>query len=246
MHQPLDWILHARRPVARCSTPRAAASRPRATPSTARPTARLYAEELFGVEGFTGRSSLLYHVDAADADAQDRAGRRDDRARGGRRRLPPPPADRRGRRRAARRRGHRPDPAVLQQRRRDGRRPPGRARCPRRVFYRNGEADEMLFVHEGSGPARHRTSGRSATARATTSSCRSARPGGWTRTPAATSGCSTSSARPRSSRRSAIATTTASCSSTRRTRSATSGCPTRCRRGPTRATSGSTSRCAAG
>ena len=35
----------------------------------------LYAEELFGVEGFTGRSSLLYHLVAADADAPDRAGR---------------------------------------------------------------------------------------------------------------------------------------------------------------------------
>ena len=59
------------------------------------------------------------------------------------------------------------------------------------------------------------TSGRSATARATTSSCRSARPGAWRPTRAAPSGCSTSSARPRSSRRSATATTTASCWSTR-------------------------------
>ena len=39
------------------------------------PDGSLYAEELFGVEGFTGRSSLLYHVDAADADPPDRAGR---------------------------------------------------------------------------------------------------------------------------------------------------------------------------
>ena len=38
------------------------------------PDGSLYAEELFGVEGFTGRSSLLYHLVAADADAQDRAG----------------------------------------------------------------------------------------------------------------------------------------------------------------------------
>ena len=42
---------------------------------------RLYAEELFGVEGFTGRSSLLYHLDAADADAPDRAGPPDRRSR---------------------------------------------------------------------------------------------------------------------------------------------------------------------
>ena len=37
------------------------------------PDGSLYAEELFGVEGFTGRSSLLYHH-AADADPHDRAG----------------------------------------------------------------------------------------------------------------------------------------------------------------------------
>ena len=39
------------------------------------PDGSLYAEELFGVEGFTGRSSLLYHLVAADADPSDRAGR---------------------------------------------------------------------------------------------------------------------------------------------------------------------------
>ena len=38
------------------------------------PDGSLYAEELFGVEGFTGRSSLLYHVTPADADPPDRAG----------------------------------------------------------------------------------------------------------------------------------------------------------------------------
>ena len=128
------------------------------------------------------------------------------------------------------RRGHRARPAVLQQRRRDGRRPAGGARCPTTRFYRNGEADEMLFVHEGGGTST-RTSGRSATAPATTSSCRSGRRGGSSRTRAVTSGCSTWSRRRRSSRRSATATNTASCSSTRPTRSATSGSPTRSRPG---------------
>ena len=45
-----------------CSTSSAARSRTSATPSSAQPDGALYAEELFGVEGFTGRSSLLYHL----------------------------------------------------------------------------------------------------------------------------------------------------------------------------------------
>ena len=40
------------------------------------PDGALYAEELFGVEGFTGRSSPALPRDAADADPSDRAGRR--------------------------------------------------------------------------------------------------------------------------------------------------------------------------
>ncbi len=40
------------------------------------PDGSLYAEELFGVEGSPAGRSLLYHVDAADADAPDRAGAR--------------------------------------------------------------------------------------------------------------------------------------------------------------------------
>ena len=86
---------------------------------------------------------------------------------------------------------------------------------PETIFYRNGEADEMLFVHEGSGAVRqhlrpaplrprrlHRPADRHDLA-------------ARRRTRGASSGCSGSSARPRSSRRSATATTTASCSSTR-------------------------------
>ena len=40
------------------------------------PTARLYAEELFGVEGFTGRSLAALPRDATDPDPPDRAGLR--------------------------------------------------------------------------------------------------------------------------------------------------------------------------
>ena len=114
---------------------------------------------------------------AADPDAPDRAGPRG-RARGGRRRLPPPSADR---------------PAGVAAAR--ATRSPAGSRCsstatsswassarptamPETRFYRNGEADEMLFVHEGTGVLRHDLRAARATARATTSSSRSARPGG--------------------------------------------------------------------
>ena len=53
----------------------------------------LYAEELFGVEGFTGRSSLLYHLVPPTRTHRIEPGATD-RPRGGRRRLPPPSADR--------------------------------------------------------------------------------------------------------------------------------------------------------
>ena len=91
------------------------------------PDGSLYAEELFGVEGFTGRSSLLYHVTPPTRTHKIEAAGRGDPARGGRRRLSPSPPDRRGRGRAARRRRQRPHTAVLQRRHRDGRRPPSRA-----------------------------------------------------------------------------------------------------------------------
>ena len=110
-------------------------------------------------------------------------------------------------------------------------------RMPGHMFYRNGEADEMLYVHEGRACSTP-TSGPFATGRRLPGPADrhdlAARPGRRV----ATSGCCTSSARRRSRRRSAIGTTTASCSSTRRTRSATSACRTTSRRGPTRATSG--------
>ena len=94
------------------------------------PDGSLYAEELFGVEGFTGRSSLLYHVTPPtrthkiepvpeirleEADDGYHHHRLIDAAG-----VEP-----------TRRRGDRPDPALLQQRRRDGRRPTRPRRCPR-------------------------------------------------------------------------------------------------------------------
>ena len=154
-----------------------------------------------------------------------RSSRSADQARGRRRRPPSPSPDEDRRRRAEGRRDHRPDPAVLQQRRRVRRRPPGRGRCRRARSTATASPTRCSSSTRAPASAT-RSSGRCATARATTSSCRSARPGGSIRTRAPSSGCCTSRRRRRSSRRSAIATTTASSSSTRRTRSATSTRPT--------------------
>ena len=116
------------------------------------PDGSLYAEELFGVEGFSGRSSLLYHavpptrthriepVGRIQLEAAD-----DDLHR------------------------HRLTKTGAVEARGDvisGRIPlyfnsdvifgvvrPAAA-MPEGVFYRNGVADEMLFVHEGSGACR--------------------------------------------------------------------------------------------
>ncbi len=109
----------------------------------------LYAEELFGVEGFTGRSSLLYHLvpptrtHKVEAVRREKLDEADDDAH-----------------------HHRlintgqlqPKGDAI-----DGRIPlffnndvvmgvarPAEA-MPRDVFYRNGQADEMVFVHEGTG-----------------------------------------------------------------------------------------------
>src|ERR687891_757366 len=113
------------------------------------PDGSLYAEELFGVEGFTGRSSLLYHLapptrthriepvsrirlEAADDDLH--------------------------RHRLTKTGGIEPSGDIV-----SGRVPlyfnqdvvfgvvrPAQS-MPDGVFYRNGVADEMLFVHEGTG-----------------------------------------------------------------------------------------------
>jgi homogentisate 1,2-dioxygenase len=113
------------------------------------PDGSLYAEELFGVEGFTGRSSLLYHLvpptrthkvepvrrvklDEADDDAH--------------------------RHRLINTKALEPKGDAI-----DGRIPlffnndvvmgvarPAQA-MPADTFYRNGQADEMIYVHEGTG-----------------------------------------------------------------------------------------------
>ena len=160
------------------------------------PDGSLYAEELFGVEGFTGRSSLLYHL-VPPTRTHKIEPVATDRPRGGRRRLPPPSPDRRRRDRAARRRGHRPHPAVLQLRHRHGRRPTRRRRCPTASSTATARPTRCSSSTRARASST-RSSGRSGTARATTSSCRSARPGASSPTPAPSSGCSTSSARPRS------------------------------------------------
>ncbi len=113
------------------------------------PDGSLYAEELFGVEGFVGRSSLLYHVipptrtykiepvsEVVLEEAEDGVHRH--------RLVNTKSCDPRG------------DVVT-------GRIPlffnndvvmgvvlPAAA-MPETVFYRNGQADEMLFVHEGTG-----------------------------------------------------------------------------------------------
>ena len=195
---------------------RAATSRTSATPSIARRTASLYAEELFGMEGFTGRSSLLYHLVPPTQTHQIEPVARRPASR------PPTMASTAiGWSRPA---TSRPGGNVV-----DGRVPlffnsdvvmgvvrPTEA-LPDGLFYRNGEADEMLFVHEGTrhasraifGPMRYG-------------------PGDYIVIPIGTTwrleqdeGVGAphplySSRRPRSCRPSATATTTASCSSTRR------------------------------
>jgi homogentisate 1,2-dioxygenase len=114
------------------------------------PDGSLYAEELFGVEGFTGRSSLLYHVTpptrvqrivaGGDIPALDEA---DDGFH---------------HHRLINTGGVEPRGDII-----GGRIPlffnndiamgvvrPAHGQ-PEGVFYRNGEADELLFVHEGRG-----------------------------------------------------------------------------------------------
>src|SRR4026208_1094876 len=109
----------------------------------------LYAEELFGVEGFTGRSSLLYHLTAPTRTHKIEPGSRirleaaDDALH---------------RHRLTKTGAIEPKGDIV-----TGRIPlyfnsdvvlgfvrPS-APMPEGTFYRNGIADEMLFVHEGTG-----------------------------------------------------------------------------------------------
>src|SRR6266850_1717788 len=113
------------------------------------PDGSLYAEELFGVEGFTGRSSLLYHrvpptqthkiervadVVVEEADDGYHHHRLIDAAG-----VPPAGDAISGR-----------IPLFFNSDLVMGVVRPVQAMGDN-VFYRNGEADEMLFVHEGSG-----------------------------------------------------------------------------------------------
>ena len=117
------------------------------------PSGELYAEELFGMEGFTGRSSLLYHLvpptQTHDIERCPRPAHRaiDDGI--------PPPSPRQDRRHPGRRQHRRrPRAAVLQQRRADWRCTAQLRTCPRTSSTATARADEMLFVHEGDGHLR--------------------------------------------------------------------------------------------
>jgi len=113
------------------------------------PDGSLYAEELFGVEGFTGRSSLLYHLTPptqthrVEPVSRVRLEAADDGLH---------------RHRLTKTGAVEPDGDIV-----TGRTPlyfnndvvfgVVRPSAPMRegTFYRNGIADEMLFVHEGTG-----------------------------------------------------------------------------------------------
>src|SRR5215211_2920867 len=113
------------------------------------PDGSLYAEELFGVEGFTGRSSLLYHLVPPTRTHRIEAVRE----------IKLEAADEKAHRHHLTKTGAvEPKGDAI-----SGRIPlyfnsdvifgivrPAEA-MPENQFYRNGVADEMLFIHEGSG-----------------------------------------------------------------------------------------------
>src|SRR3954469_14237235 len=116
------------------------------------PDGSLYAEELFGVEGFTGRSSLLYHVTPPTGTHKIEAVRKVELEAAD---------DGLHRHRLTKTGGVAPKGDVI-----SGRIPlyfnhdvvfgivrPAEP-MPENRFYRNGVADEMLFVHEGAGVCR--------------------------------------------------------------------------------------------
>src|SRR6478752_621877 len=119
--------------VARGSVPRQRHTQHRA------PDGSLYAEELFGVEGFTGRSSLLYHVTPPTRTHKIEPVRRIELEAAD---------DDLHRHRLTKTGGLEPHGDVV-----CGLVRPAEA-MPEGRFYRNGIADEMLFVHEGSGVCR--------------------------------------------------------------------------------------------
>ena len=95
--------------------------------------------------------------------------------------VPSPPAHQDRQDPAEGRRRSGPHPAVLQQRRGVRRRPPGRPDARNR-FYRNGDRRRDAVRPRGHGRLRDGLRRPRATARATTSCCRSGRPGDSTRT----------------------------------------------------------------
>src|SRR3954452_22923050 len=116
------------------------------------PDGSLYAEELFGVEGFTGRSSLLYHVTPPTRTHRIEPGPR----------IVLEAADDGLHRHRLTKTGSMPEHGDVI----TGRVPlyfnhdvvfgivrPSEP-MPENRFYRNGVADEMLFVHEGTGVCR--------------------------------------------------------------------------------------------
>ncbi|MFI5261449.1 MAG: homogentisate 1,2-dioxygenase, partial [Candidatus Limnocylindrales bacterium] len=113
------------------------------------PDGALYAEELFGVEGFVGRSSLLYHlvpptrthrIEAGPLVTPERADERLHHHRLIKTAAVPPGGDIVGGRIAL---FFNRDVVLGVVR-------PAQAMAAGH-FYRNGEGDELLFVHEGSG-----------------------------------------------------------------------------------------------
>ena len=205
------------------------------------PDGSLYAEELFGVEGFTGRSSLLYHlVPPTQTHRIEPVGpvtleRVDDEWHHHR-------LVKTAGLEASRSRGARPLPAVLQQRRRDGRHPAGRLDARRACSIatatptrcssstRAAARFESVFGTLTYGPGDYLVIPIGTTWRLTQDEGVDHRilylesPAGDRRRPGATS------------------TTTASCSSTRPTATATCTRPTWSSRAATRAISSSTSR----
>ncbi len=116
------------------------------------PSGQLYAEELFGVEGFVGRSSLLYHLTPPTRTHQVELVRTVD--------VHPAQGEDTGahRHRLVKTGALEPKGDVV-----SGRIPlftnadvtmgvvlPAEG-LPANTFYRNGEADEMLYVHTGAG-----------------------------------------------------------------------------------------------
>ena len=200
-----------------------------------KPDGGLYAEELFGVEGFSGRASLLYHHTPPTQTHQI------EKVRDVRLEQTADEASGAHRHRLVNTKDLEPSGDGV-----TGRVPlfynvdvtfgvvlPAE---PMERYYRNGEADEMYFVHTGEGvletnfgPIEYGPGDYLVIPIGTTFRLRPVR-----RT---TSGCSGSSRPRRSCRRSATATTSASCWSTRRTASATSARRPRWRRSSTTATS---------